>query len=318
MIDNIKLVQLLKDKKHSGEELAEIFGVSRTAIWKKVKKLEEVGYKIVADKEGYQIIETPDKLLAEEVIPILPTKFIGHNYLYFEEINSTNDYIKSKEFPDGTVVVAETQTAGKGRKGRKWISSYGKGLYFSILLKPHIEVSYLSKLSLLFVYAVFNTIKNYIPVDIPLKVKWPNDIYVNGKKLAGFLIDTGVENNEITKIVVGVGININNQPEDFKELDIATSLKMETGKDYNRKEILVDILKNIEEEYYSFLESKFFDIKKIERNLLWLGENVKVIEDNKVLFEGIIEGLNDDGALKIKSGNEVNLVYIGELSIRGR
>lgn len=318
MIDSVKLVQLLKEKKYSGEELAEIFGVSRSAIWKRVKKLQEAGYEIVADNEGYQIVKTPDKLLPEEVLPLLTTKFIGHNYVYFEEISSTNDYIKSKNFPDGTVVVAETQTAGKGRKGRRWISSYGKGLYFSVLLKPHLEISFLSKLSLLFVYAVFETLQKYLPEQLSLKIKWPNDIYLNGKKLAGFLIDTAVENNEITKVIVGIGININNQLEDFQDLDVATSLKIETGKMFDRKELLAAVLKSIEEEYYQFLETKFFNIKKIEKNLLWLFESVKIVDDGKTLFEGVIEGLNDDGALKIKSGDELKLVYVGELSVRGK
>lgn len=316
MIDSVKLVQFLKEKKYSGEELAEIFGVSRAAIWKRIKKLEEFGYEILADKEGYQITVSPDKLLPEEVLPHLTTKFVGHNYIYFEEVSSTNDYIKSKDFPDGTVVVAETQTAGKGRKGRKWVSSYGKGLYFSVLLKPHVEVSSLSKLSLVFVYAVFEALQKYIPEHFSLKIKWPNDIYLNGKKLAGFLIDTAVENNEITKVIVGIGININNNLEDFQGLDIATSLKIETGKEFDRKKLLADILKHIEEEYYRFLDTKFFDIKKIEKNLLWLGESVRVVEDGKTLFEGVIEGLNDDGALKVKSAGETRLIYVGELSVR--
>lgn len=316
MIDSVKLVQFLKEKKYSGEELADVFGVSRAAIWKKVKKLQEAGYEIITDKEGYQITSSPDKVIPEEVLPHLTTKFIGHNYIYFEEITSTNDYIKSREFPDGTVVVAETQTAGKGRKGRKWVSFYGKGLYFSVILKPHIEVSFLSKLSLVFVYAVFEALKSYIPQKFSLKIKWPNDIYLSGKKLAGFLIDTAVENNEITKVIVGVGININNQLESLQGLDIATSLKIEIGQDFDRKQILADIIKQIETEYYQFLDTKFFDIKKIESNLLWLGENIKVVENGKVLFEGVIEGLNDDGALKIKSGGEVKLIYVGELSVR--
>lgn len=317
MIDSIKLVKLLKERKYSGEELAEIFGVSRSAIWKKIKKLQEYGYQILAEKDGYQIVKTPDKLLPEEILPLMSTKFIGHNYLYFEEITSTNDYIKSKNFPDGTVVVAETQTAGKGRKGRRWVSSYAKGLYFSLLLKPHIEVSYLSKLSLVFVYAVFEALERYLSPTFSLKIKWPNDIYLGGKKLAGFLIDSGVENNEITKIIVGVGININNEIEDFHDLDIATSLKIETNKHFDRKEMLVSILKNVEDKYYQFLDTKFFDVKSVEKHLLWFGENVKIVEENQTLFEGVIEGLNDDGALKIKSGDDVRLVYIGELSLRG-
>lgn len=315
MIDNIKFIKMLKERKYSGEELASIFNVSRTAVWKKIKKLEKEGYQIQIDKGGYSILSVPDKLLSQEIYPLLNTRFIGHNYIHFDEINSTNDYIKSREFPDGTVVVAEKQTAGKGRKGRIWLSLYAKGLYFSILLKPHIEVHLLSKLNLVFLYAVFKSLERYLEKQ-SLKIKWPNDIYLNGKKVAGFLIDTAIENNEIRKVILGIGINVNNEIEDFQDLNMATSLRIETKKNFDRKQILVSILESIEREYYNFLQTKYFDIKNIEENLLWLGESVKVMDDYDVIFEGIIEGLNDDGALKLRHKNERKLIYIGELSVR--
>ncbi|MCX7738326.1 MAG: biotin--[acetyl-CoA-carboxylase] ligase [Hydrogenothermaceae bacterium] len=316
MIDSVELVKLLKERKHSGQELADVFKVSRSGVWKKVKKLQEKGYVIEVDKEGYRIVSSPDKVLPEEVIPFLNTKFIGRNYIHFEEIHSTNEYIKSKEFPDGAIVVAETQTAGKGRKGRKWVSIYSKGLYFSVLLKPRVEVYYTSKLSLLFLYSVFKVLKTY--VNEGLKIKWPNDIYLNGKKLAGFLIDSSIENNEVIKIVLGVGINVSNDLEDLMDVEIATSLKIETGKEFNRKTLLANLLQEIEIDYYRFLETKFFDVINIERDLLWLGENVKIYEDGKVIHEGTIEGLNDDGALKLRTKENVELIYIGELSVRGQ
>lgn len=316
MIDSVELVKLLKERKHSGQELADIFKVSRAGVWKKVKKLQEKGYVIEIDKEGYRIVSSPDKLIQEEVIPFLNTKFIGRNYIHFEEIPSTNEYIKSKEFPDGTVVIAETQTAGKGRKGRKWVSTYSKGLYFSVLLKPRVEVYYTSKLSLLFLYSVFKVLKGYI--DGGLKIKWPNDIYLNGKKLAGFLIDSSIENNEVVRMVFGVGINVNTDLEDLRDVEMATSLKIETGKEFNRKTLLANLLQEMEIDYYKFLETKFFDVINIERDLLWLGENVKIYEDGKVIHEGVIEGLNDDGALKLQTKEGVELIYIGELSVRSQ
>jgi len=147
---------------------------------KRLKKLKDLGYKIESDKHGYRIIQPPDKLLPQEIIPNLKTKFIGKNYLYFEEIDSTNVQAKRENYEDGTVIFAESQTAGKGRKNRKWISHKGLGLYFTIVLKPDIEVNYLSHFSLLFNYSVFKLLKNYVNGEI--KIKWPNDIYLNGKK----------------------------------------------------------------------------------------------------------------------------------------
>ncbi|MEZ0323567.1 MAG: biotin--[acetyl-CoA-carboxylase] ligase [Hydrogenothermaceae bacterium] len=315
MIDSVKFVKLLKERRYSGEELAKIFDVSRTAVWKKINKLKEEGYDIDISKDGYYITSSPDKLLPEEVKQLLKTKFIGYNYIYFDKIDSTNKYLKSDDFPDGTVVVAETQTAGKGRKGRKWISTYGKGLYFSIILKPRLEVYYTSKLSLLFLWSVFETLKNYTG-NCDLKIKWPNDIYLNNKKLAGFLIDTSIENNEVVKIIVGIGINVNNDIEDFNDLDIATSLKVECGSTFDRKKLLADILHHIEKNYYNFLDTKFFDAKKVEGNLLWLREIVKIVENDNIILEGLIEGLNDDGALILKTKDKVELIYVGELSVR--
>lgn len=315
MIDSVELVRLLKNGKLSGQQLADRFNVSRAAIWKRIKKLQEEGYKVEIDKDGYTITSSPDKLLAEEVLPLLNTKFIAHNYIHFDEIPSTNDYIKSKDFPDGTVVVAETQTAGKGRKGRKWLSSPSKGLYFSILLKPRVEVQHTSKLSLIFVYSVFKVLSRYVERD--LKIKWPNDLYLKGKKIAGFLIDSSIENNEVVKVVAGIGINVNNDIEDLKEIEIGTSLKIELGREFDRKILLSEILLEVERDYYEFLESRFFDISKVEKNLLWLGENVRIYEDNNLLYEGIIEGLNDDGSLKLRTKDGLELIYVGELSVRG-
>ncbi len=317
MIDEIKLITLLKEKKLSGEELAKIFGTSRVAVWKKITKLKTLGYEIHSDKEGYKIIKSPDKPLPTEILPALETNFIGKNYHYFEEIDSTNNYAKSKDLPNGSVILAENQTAGKGRKGRRWISSKYKGLYFSIVLKPNLEVTHLSKFSLLFPYSTFKTLKEFTNQD--LKIKWPNDIYLNGKKLAGFLIESSIENNLITKLIVGIGINVNQNTFDFPEdLNyIATSLKLEEGKEFSRNEILLKLLYNIEKDYTDFIKTCYINMKDIEENLLWLGEKVSVYEDGRMVLSGIVKGLNSDGSLILQVDKETEeIIYVGDLSIR--
>jgi len=316
MIDEAKLIQFLKEKKMSGEQLAQIFNVSRVAIWKKIKKLKDLGYKIESDKHGYRIIQPPDKLLPQEIIPNLKTKFIGKNYLYFEEIDSTNIQAKRENYEDGTVIFAESQTAGKGRKNRKWISHKGLGLYFTIVLKPDIEVNYLSHFSLLFNYSVFKLLKNYVNGEI--KIKWPNDIYLNGKKIAGFLIESSIENNSISKLIVGVGINVNQSIKDFEEdiKEVAASLKIEDGKTFSRKKIFLDILKQIEKDYLKFIKEKHLDIKKIEENLLWLNQDVMILEDGKPILSGKLISLNEDGSLMLKTDEGLKFVYVGDLSIR--
>ena len=316
MIDEAKLIQFLKEKKMSGEQLAQIFNVSRVAIWKKIKKLKDLGYKIESDKHGYRIIQPPDKLLPQEIIPNLKTKFIGKNYLYFEEIDSTNIQAKRENYEDGTVIFAESQTAGKGRKNRKWISHKGSGLYFTIVLKPDIEVNYLSHFSLLFNYSVFKLLKNYVNGEI--KIKWPNDIYLNGKKIAGFFIESSIENNSISKLIVGVGINVNQSIKDFEEdiKEVAASLKIEDGKTFSRKKIFLDILKQIEKDYLKFIKEKHLDIKKIEENLLWLNQDVMILEDGKPILSGKLISLNEDGSLMLKTDEGLKFVYVGDLSIR--
>jgi len=318
MIDEAKLIQLLKEKKMSGEQLAQIFKVSRVAVWKKIKKLKDLGYKIESDRYGYRIIEPSDKLLPQETTPNLKTKFIGKSYFYFEEIDSTNIQAKRENYEDGTVIFAESQTAGKGRKNRKWISHKGLGLYFTIVLKPDIEVNYLSHFSLLFNYSVFKVLQNYVNGEI--KIKWPNDIYLNGKKIAGFLIESSIENNSISKLIVGAGINVNQSIKDFEEdiKKVATSLKIEDGKTFSRKGIFLGILQQIEKDYLKFMKEKCLDIKKIEENLLWLNQDVMILEDGKPILSGKLIGLNEDGSLMLKTDKGLRLVYVGDLSIRNK
>lgn len=316
MIDEIDLVKVLKEKKISGEELSQIFNVSRTAIWKKINKLKTFGYEIKIDKTGYKIIKSPDKLLPYEIIPHLKTKFIGKNYIYFDEIDSTNLEAKRQQYKDGTVILAEYQSAGRGRKNRNWHSNKYKGLYFSIVLYPQIEVKYLPLFSLLFNYSIFKVLKKILKGD--LKIKWPNDIYLNDKKIAGFLIESGIENNQITKLIVGIGININQTLEDFPSdiENLATSLLIEENKKFKRDKIFLKILFMIEKDYRKFLKEKYLNIKDIENNLLWKGENIVIMENNQIITSGKLIGLNEDGSLKIENSKGIEYIYVGDLSIR--
>ncbi len=316
MIDEINLVKILKERKISGEDLSHIFNVSRTAIWKKINKLKTFGYEIEIDKTGYKIIKSPETLLPYEIIPHLKTKFIGKNYIYFDEIDSTNLEAKRQHYLDGTVILAEYQTSGRGRKNRNWYSSKYKGLYFSIVLYPQIEIKYLPLFSLLFNYSVFKVLKNLVKGN--LKIKWPNDIYLNSKKIAGFLIESSIENNQITKIIVGIGINVNQTLEDFpSEIEnLATSLLIEESKKFKRNSIFFKVISMIEKDYRKFLKEKYLNIEDIKNNLLWKGENIVIIENNQIITSGKLIGLNEDGGLKIENDKGIEYIYVGDLSIR--
>ncbi|WP_297454263.1 biotin--[acetyl-CoA-carboxylase] ligase [Persephonella sp.] len=306
-IDRYILEKISKNRV-SGEELSKLLGISRTAIWKRIKKLESLGYKISHDKKGYFLEERTEFLLPYELN--LKTQWLGENYIFFHTVNSTNTYAKENNLPDGTVILAENQTAGRGRKGRKWISTEGKGLYFSIVLKKDISPADLLIYSLLFPVAVRKAIVQKI--DLPIKIKWPNDLYLNGKKLAGFLIETEIEGNTATKLIAGIGININQTEKDLGEIkDIATSLKLEYGKNINRKELFIYILQSIEEEIDNLDKNKI--IKEVEKNLLWKGEKIKLIDEN---IEGTLIGLNELGGIRILTDKGLKDFYSGDITVR--
>ncbi len=307
----IRILELISEKTVSGEFIAQNLNISRVAVWKKIKKLEDLGYKIDKSKSGYRLISRPNKLLPFEILPFLKTSKLGKNYIYFEKINSTNIFLKErKDLDDGTVVLAEYQEGGKGRKGRKWISPAYKGLYFSILLKKNFNVINLLKLSLFFGYIVRNVIQNYVSDKV--YIKWPNDIYLNGKKLGGILIETELEGNEVNRVIVGIGININSDMEDLKSvLDIATSLKMEEGKDFDRREIFINILENIENRLEEL--DNFNPSEEINQFLLWKGEKITILDED---LEGILEGVDSNGGLIIRIDEGRKILFSGDISVR--
>jgi len=307
----IRILELISKKTVSGEFIAQNLNISRVAVWKKIKKLEDLGYKIDKSKSGYRLISRPSKLLPFEILPFLKTSKLGKNYIYFEKINSTNIFLKErKDLDDGTVVLAEYQEGGKGRKGRKWISPAYKGLYFSILLKKNFNVINLLKLSLFFGYIVRNVIQNYVSDKV--YIKWPNDIYLNEKKLGGILIETELEGNEVNRVIVGIGININSDMEDLKSvLDIATSLKMEEGKDFDRREIFINILENIENRLEEL--DNFNPSEEINQFLLWKGEKIIILDED---LEGILEGVDSNGGLIIRTDEGRKILFSGDISVR--
>ncbi len=305
-----KILSLIEKRTVSGEEIAKILGVSRVAVWKRIKKLETLGYTIKRYKEGYKLGASPDFLYPYELKKYLKTKWLGRKYIFFEEIDSTNIYAKKENLEHGTVVLAETQTKGKGRKGRKWVSQKGKGLYFSIVLKKSYPFEQFSVLSLLFPVAVKKAIQKHISKQI--FIKWPNDLYIEGKKFAGFLIETELEGSEISKIVAGIGVNVNNTTENLKGIPTpATSLRIEEGKKLNRKQILADILLEIENQIESFSHEKVVD--EVEKSLLWKGKEVIVVDNHK---RGTLLGINKKGYLILQTDRGLEEIVSGDLSLR--
>jgi BirA family biotin operon repressor/biotin-[acetyl-CoA-carboxylase] ligase len=320
-----KVLRILKDSGEnfvSGERISEDLGVSRAAIWKYINLIKGDGYEIEAiSRKGYRIISAPDILTFEEVKNFLNTQYIGKNIIYYDSIGSTNS--KAKELAEkgqehGTVVISEEQTAGRGRLGRNWVSPKYKGIWMSIILRPNIITENISQITLLGAAAVQKAI---MEMGIKAGIKWPNDIVLNSKKVCGILTEMSGEIDHINYLVMGIGINVNLEEEDIPlELkDMATSLKLESGKYVERKHLLANVLNIFEELYNDFVQSG--NIKEVidicRKNSILLGREIKLINKGKATTAKAID-INDDGELVIENEQgRVEYIVSGEVSIRG-
>ncbi len=251
---------------------------------------------------------------AEELKNRLRTNCFGKEVVCVDEADSTNALAKrEKGYPEGTVFVAKKQTQGRGRNEKIWNSEDENALYMSILLKPQILPDKVSALTLVFGLAVFNALKNYADIEI----KWPNDIILNNKKVSGIMCEMSADSEKIDYIVCGVGVNINN--EQFpKEIEgVATSLKLETGRDFEHSEIASEVLGEFEELYYEFLENGLDNIiNDYRNNCITLSKEVRVIIDS-VETKAYVLDITDDGALLVRTDNGEKIINSGEASIRG-
>ncbi len=319
-----KIVELLRDRAPepvSGASMAELLQVSRTAIWKHMRVLEQEGYVIEAiNKRGYVLKEVPNRLYSREVQATLTTQWLGHNIVYNESVDSTNQVAKkmaAQEAPNGTVCVAEEQVGGRGRLSRGWFSPYGKGIWCSILLKPTCMPEEASKFTLLAAVAVVQAVNEY--KGVKAGIKWPNDILLEGKKLVGILTEMSAQFGHINYIVVGVGINTHVEeeimPEEFR--GSATCVQDIAEEPVVRAELLAKMLNHFEELYEQVEAHGFESIFGLWREYsCTLGQMVKVISPDKT-YEGEAIDINEDGMLMVrKDDGTMETVVAGDVSIR--
>lgn len=309
------------DKFVSGQELCNRFGVSRTAVWKVINQLKKEGYRIEAvQNKGYHMVSSPDLLSKYELESRMATAWLGKEIVYKETTGSTNADVRRMAedgAENGLLVVADAQTSGKGRRGRQWESEKGTNLYFSMLLKPDIAPDKASMITLVAAYSVAKMIAKNTGLDA--KIKWPNDIVVGKKKVCGILTEMNMERDYIHHIVVGIGINVNEEEFPDEIRDMATSLKKEVGRIVSRANLLCDILLQFEKDYSAFLAAE--DLKPFiddyNKMLVNKGSLVKVL-DPKGEFSGIAGGINEEGMLIVFMENgQIEKVYAGEVSVRG-
>ena len=238
----------------AGTELSQDLGISRAAVWSRVEELRSLGYEIEASPHmGYRLLSAPDLLHADDLHAALgKIKIIGRDIRVFEETTSTNDVIEKlarDNVPEGAVVFAESQTRGRGRLGRKWMSPARKGLWFSILLRPAMRPATVTQLTIAAATGLFRAIR--AQTGITPEIKWPNDILIHGKKIAGILTELSAELDKVKYVILGLGIDVNITTAEFPaELrKLATSLRIETGRLQNRADLAIKILQELDRDY---------------------------------------------------------------------
>ena len=324
--DNVGLVKVLSffqthDSEYlSGQDLSDVLKISRVAVWKHIKKIKTLGYKIESkQKLGYRLVKDTEKLLPWEITTNLKTKVIGKRVHYFEEIDSTQNFaqqIASDEKENGAIIIAEKQTSGRGRLNRKWTSPKG-GISFSLIIHPKFDVSSSTLIPILSAVALSKSIKSILGIET--QVKWPNDIIMNGKKVAGILVDASFQANSIDYLILGVGINFDI---DVKKLEKklsktpnfygVNSLRRKddtTPPKLLLKEFLLQLEKNL-----SQLDNgeKTKIIREWMKKASGIGKKITINTENGKI-SGISQGIDNDGALKLKTRKEIKKIFVGDV-----
>jgi BirA family transcriptional regulator, biotin operon repressor / biotin---[acetyl-CoA-carboxylase] ligase len=314
----IKLLSVNGNTFISGQEISNQLNISRSAIWKHMKELEKDGYNIEAVRnKGYRILESPDKVSENTIQWGLPTEWLGKNVIHKESTTSTQHIahqLAQDNADHGTIVIADEQTAGKGRLSRQWYSAKNKGVWVSIILRPTILPYLAPQLTLLTATVLAEVLANELNLDP--KIKWPNDILIQDKKVAGILTEMQAEQDQIQYIVLGIGMNVNQDREDLPQ-DIqskASSLKIQAGYSFDITSIIQKILVSFEKSYQEFIETGFSTVKdRWESYGYRIGEKTR-IKTLKEVSEATIVGIAEDGALLAKYNHDtVKKVYSGEI-----
>jgi len=302
----------------SGEAISDKLGLTRTAVWKHVNALRAQGYRIDAvPARGYRLAEVPDRLTALELRPLLDTHDLGRELHCYDELGSTNDL--AKELADagaehGEVVVAEAQTAGRGRRGREWVSPPQRNLYFSVVLRPDLPPARAAELTLVASIAVCDAARQ---AGVAAGIKWPNDVLVGGKKLAGILTELAAEPDRVHWVVIGVGVNLNARTEDFPEelRDDATSLLIERRRPVPRALFAAACLTGLEGWLDRHAEEGFGTIRDAWRERsVTLGREVVVRTEGREIA-GVAEDIDAQGALLVRGRAGVERILAGDVTL---
>ena len=307
----------------SGEEMSRRLGVSRAAVWKAMEGLRQAGYQIAsAPRRGYRLEGSPDRLSAGELAGALAGRRVGGHLVCLETVDSTNSEIKRRALagaPDGLAVLAEGQTGGRGRRGRSFVSPPGKGLYLSVLLRPHCPLAEVPTLTAWSAVAVCDAVEAVC--GIRPGIKWPNDVILEGRKLCGILteLELEAETAALRYVVVGIGVNISQTEADFgpEVAPVAVSLAQALGKAPRRAEVARALLDSLDRLYAQFPQQRGDWLARYRADCLTVGKSIRVISGTGER-EGTALGVEEDFSLRVawKEGGE-EVLSSGEVSVRG-
>lgn len=307
----------------SGEEMSRRLSISRTAVWKQIAKLREQGYEFEsAPRRGYRLISQPDRLSQTALLHALSgNQSLGNRIKLLTSVTSTQEEVRrlaEEEAPHGTLVVAEEQTAGRGRQGRRWYSPPGKGIWMSLLLRPDRQpVSIAPQLTLLTAVAVCRAVRKF---GVDAGIKWPNDVLVDGRKLCGILVESIAEDELIRYAIAGIGIDVNLQLEDIPQelLPRVTSVQIASGRRVERTELIGAVMMEMEQLYQLYTEKGFAPIAHLWEALsVTLGRRITMRTPDEEI-SGQATALAENGALLLleDSGN-TRMIFSGEVQLGG-
>jgi BirA family biotin operon repressor/biotin-[acetyl-CoA-carboxylase] ligase len=295
-----------KDGFVCGAELSQRLGLTRAAIWARMEELRGIGYDIEASPhQGYRLLSVPDVLCADDLLALTAgNKVVGRDIRVFEETNSTNDIVEKLArdgVKEGVVVFAESQTKGRGRLGRKWLSPPRRGLWFSVLLRPDLRPQAATQLTVAAATALVRAIREQ--TGLTPEIKWPNDILIKGRKVAGVLTELAAELDHVKHLTLGIGVDVNLAASEFPpELrKLATSLKIECGRHLSRIDLAAAILRELDCDYARICAGQFEAVAdEWQEQCATIGRRVTIHIGPRAL-QGHAEALDDDGALLLRT-----------------
>lgn len=320
-MNNTSLLQLFElhpGQFVSGESISQELGVSRTAIWKQIRKLEAAGYRFEASRRlGYRLISIPDNLSAAELASRMKSNVFGSEVQLFDSVESTQNIARAAAeggAAEGTLVIAEQQLNGRGRMGRGWVSPRGKGVWMSMVLRPSLPIHFAPQLTLLTAVALCRSLKRI--TALPIGIKWPNDLLIEGKKISGILLESAAEDERLTFVIAGVGISVNLEEDDYpvELLEKATSLRIAGGQKLERIDVITDFLQEWEQLYFLYQEQGFSPIVTLWEALsVSLGKPARLITPQGDIV-GVPIGLDETGAIRVQlADGSVKPVFSAEM-----